>query len=75
MAVFGNPLSESRDLQSSIIRRRRKYILLLCDGVDIAACGLCLEFYDLKDKLLVGRVSNMLETVETLHSAGRIIRP
>ena len=48
---------------------------LLCDGVDIAACGLCLEFYDLKDKLLVGRVSNMLETVETLHSAGRIIRP
>jgi len=48
---------------------------LACDGVDIAACGLCLEFYDIKDKLMVGRVSNMLETVETLQSAGRIIRP
>jgi len=48
---------------------------LACDGVDIAACGLCLEFYHLKDQLAVGRVSNMLETVETLQSAGRIIRP
>jgi len=48
---------------------------LACDGVDIAACGLCLEFYGLKEKLSVGRVSNMLETVETLQSAGRIIRP
>jgi len=48
---------------------------LACDGVDIAACGLCLEFYGLKEKRVVGRVSNMLETVETLHTAGRIIRP
>ena len=48
---------------------------LACDGVDIAACGLCLEFYNLKEKLAVGRVSNMLETIETLQNAGRIIRP
>ncbi|PLY03496.1 MAG: sulfurtransferase-like selenium metabolism protein YedF [Desulfuromonas sp.] len=48
---------------------------LACDGVDIAACGLCLEFYNLKEKLAVGRISNMLETIETLQSAGRIIRP
>ena len=48
---------------------------LACDGVDIAACGLCLEFYKLQDKLAVGRISNMLEAVETLQNAGRIIRP
>lgn len=44
-------------------------------GVDIATCGLCLEFFDLKEDLAVGRVSNMLETVNVLQSAGRVIRP
>ncbi len=44
-------------------------------GVDIATCGLCLEFFELKEALAVGRVSNMLETVNVLQSAGRIIRP
>lgn len=48
---------------------------LSCMGVDIASCGLCLEFFDLKDKLAVGRATNMLEIVETLQSAGRVIRP
>lgn len=36
-------------------------------GVDILACGTCLEFYKLKDKLAVGRVSNMYEI------AGRLL--
>lgn len=44
-------------------------------GVEIASCGLCLEYFDLKDKLAVGRISNMLETVNTLAQAGRIIKP
>lgn len=48
---------------------------LACQGVDIAACGLCLEFFHLKDKLAVGRVSNMLETATALTQAGRVIRP
>jgi selenium metabolism protein YedF len=48
---------------------------LACQGVDIASCGLCLDFYHLKDKLKVGRVTNMLEILETLQSAGRTIRP
>ena len=30
-------------------------------GVDILACGTCLEFYQLNDALAVGRVSNMYE--------------
>jgi selenium metabolism protein YedF len=48
---------------------------LACKGVDIASCGLCLDFYKLKDKLKAGRVTNMLEILETLQSAGRTIRP
>ena len=44
-------------------------------GVEIASCGLCLEFFELKESLAVGRISNMLETVNALGKAGRIIRP
>ena len=44
-------------------------------GTDIATCGLCLEFFHLKESLAVGRVSNMLETVNALQGAGRVIRP
>ncbi len=48
---------------------------LACAGADIASCGLCLEFFNLKDKLAVGRVTNMLDIAETLQQAGRVIRP
>ena len=48
---------------------------LACRGVDIAACGLCLDFYHLKEKLQVGRTTNMLEIAETALQAGRVIRP
>ena len=43
-------------------------------GVDIASCGLCLEFFNAKDSLAVGRVSNMLELVNALEGAGNVIR-
>ncbi len=48
---------------------------LACNGVDIASCGLCLEFFGLKDQLKVGRATNMFDIVEQLHQAGRVIRP
>ena len=48
---------------------------LACNGADIASCGLCLEFFGLKDKLTVGRPTNMLDIVEQLTRAGRVIRP
>jgi len=35
-------------------------------GVEILACGACLEFYKLTDQLAVGRVSNMQEIAEFL---------
>ena len=44
-------------------------------GVDIASCGLCLDFYQKKDQLQVGRVTNMYEMVEVQCQAGRVITP
>ena len=44
-------------------------------GVDIASCGLCLDFYQLETQLQVGRTTNMLEIAETKLQAARIIRP
>lgn len=48
---------------------------LACRGTDIASCGLCLDFFQLKEQLRVGRVTNMLDIAETLQQAGRVIRP
>lgn len=44
-------------------------------GSDIATCGLCLDFFGLKEQLAVGRVTNMLEIATALQNAGRVIRP
>jgi len=49
--------------------------LLADNGVKICSCGLCIEFFNLQDQLKVGQVSNMLETVEAMQQAGRIIQP
>lgn len=44
-------------------------------GVDIASCGLCLEFYEKKEELCVGRVTNMYEMAEVQCQAARVIIP
>ncbi len=44
-------------------------------GVDIASCGLCLEYFHLKEDVVVGRISNMHDIATHLSEAGRIIRP
>lgn len=45
------------------------------DGVQILVCGTCLNFFEIKDKLAVGIVSNMYDIVETMSSAGRLLTP
>lgn len=42
-------------------------------GVDIMACGTCIGFYDLKDRVAVGRVSNMEEIAGLLVKSDRVI--
>ena len=44
-------------------------------GVEILSCGTCLNFYNLQDKLQVGKVTNMYSIVEELSVATNIIRP
>jgi intracellular sulfur oxidation DsrE/DsrF family protein len=46
----------------------------LCDkGVQLLACGTCLDYYKRKDKVVVGQVSNMYTIAETLLRAGSVI--
>jgi selenium metabolism protein YedF len=42
-------------------------------GVDILACGTCLGYFELTEKLAVGRVSNMYDIASTLLEAGRVV--
>lgn len=42
-------------------------------GSTVLSCGTCLEYYKLKEKLAVGRVSNMYEIVDLLAGAGKVI--
>ena len=44
-------------------------------GIEIIACGTCLNFFELADRLEVGRVTDMLEIAGRLAGAGRIVRP
>ena len=44
-------------------------------GTEVLTCGTCLKYYDLGDKLVVGRVSNMLTILEILSTAAHVIRP
>jgi len=60
LVVEGSPVVE--DLQGLVER-----------GVEILACGTCLGYYELKDKVAVGEVSNMYTIAETLLRAGKIV--
>ncbi|MBP7633653.1 sulfurtransferase-like selenium metabolism protein YedF [Candidatus Ozemobacteraceae bacterium] len=44
-------------------------------GIRMLACGTCLDYFDLKQKLLVGRVSNMYDIMQTIASAGTVFAP
>ena len=48
---------------------------LEADGIEIIACGTCLNYFELSDKLAVGRVTDMLEIASILAAAGAAVRP
>ena len=60
LAVEGSPVVE--DLRALSER-----------GIEILACGTCLDYYDLMDKLAVGEVSNMYTIAETMLGANRVV--
>ena len=42
-------------------------------GIEMLACGTCLGYYDLTDKVAVGEVSNMYTIAETILGAGKTV--
>jgi selenium metabolism protein YedF len=44
-------------------------------GVEILSCGTCLDFFKLKEKLAVGRGTNMYDIVSSLVVATSVLRP
>ena len=44
-------------------------------GVKIYTCGTCLDFYNIKDSLGVGEITNMYDIVSYIENAAKIIAP
>jgi len=44
-------------------------------GVEVLACGTCLDFYQLKSAIQVGQISNMHEIMTTMAEADKIVSP
>ena len=43
------------------------------DGVDLIACGTCVEHFGIRDYLSVGRVSDMREIVAAMAAADKVL--
>lgn len=46
---------------------------LECKGVEILSCGTCLDFYNLKEKLAVGKIGNMYRLIELIQYGGILL--
>ena len=87
MTAFINTLPESKQLPEKMLFVNRGVMLttegsavldtlgkLEASGVRIFSCGTCLNFYNLKEKLAVGKVTNMYDTVDSLLTASKVVR-
>jgi selenium metabolism protein YedF len=43
-------------------------------GTEVLSCGTCLDYFGLKTKLQVGRISNMYEILSSLAQAGKVLK-
>lgn len=44
-------------------------------GVELLACGVCVEFYGLKEKLVAAKISNMLNILDKITKADKVVYP
>lgn len=44
-------------------------------GVEVLACGTCLDFYELTSALRVGRITDMYEIMNTVNNAAQVVGP
>jgi selenium metabolism protein YedF len=87
MKTFIHTLLESSEMPSRILFLNTG-VFLTCEGsdvrealeklhgmgVEIFSCGMCLDFFKLKEQLRAGKTTNMLVTVESLLTAGQVIK-
>jgi selenium metabolism protein YedF len=45
------------------------------EGVQMLVCGTCLNYFEIKDKLAAGNVSNMYDILDIMSRAGRLLAP
>ena len=48
---------------------------LIDQGVNVIYCGTCVDYYELKDKITIGNMTNMLTISESLLKAEKVIYP
>ncbi len=44
-------------------------------GVEILACGTCLDYFQLKSEIKIGHISNMHEIMTVMSEAGKLVSP
>ena len=86
MTSFLNVLQEAETQPSAIVLFNTG-VKLACDGSPVLeplrdlekngtiflSCGTCLDYFELKDKLEVGKVSDMFEITETMLNADLVV--
>ena len=86
--IYFATLSETSELPETIIFYNSA-VKLMCEegqilddlktlkekGVEILGCGTCLSHYGLKEKVLVGEISNMPTIIEKTFTANNTISP
>jgi selenium metabolism protein YedF len=88
MKAFTNTIKEISDLPAAIILYNKGVFLatdesavaeslkeLESKGVEILICGTCVEYYNKRQQIKIGTISNMYTIMETLASAGKVIYP
>lgn len=86
MKMFFYTISEGEDLPKSILfmnggvkvptlnAQAIEHLKVLQDkGVELLVCGACLNFYELENKLEVGKISNMYDITNAMKEASKVI--
>jgi len=85
---FCNSIKEADDLPSTLVFYNSGVLLTIEgstvlpaikaleeNGVRLLVCGTCIDYYDVKDKLGAGIISNMYDIMDCLTKAERIVKP
>ena len=86
MKSFMNTLLEIQPLPKTLIFMNSGVLLtiegspvlphltkLTQDGVEILSCGTCLDYFEVKDKLAAGGLTNMYTIVQSMSAAAKVI--